>query len=200
VPRPSSSAAPAESSTSTRTTVSSSRSTMPGAFRKTTRSLRSSPRCEASARGKRLERLNQDGGGARWWAGSCSPLGRRPARNSLAKVTQAPDANELPFLDVCSTSDAPLNTVVAVEAPGRKFLIANAGGSFYAVAERCTHAAWSLANSELRGCEIVCALHGARFDLRTGAPTAAPASKPLQVFPLRVRGDRLEVQVTPQPR
>ena len=95
------------------------------------------------------------------------------------------------FIDVCSTAEAPPNTVVRVRALGRDLLIANVDGRFHAFGERCTHAAWSLADGELRGCEIVCALHGGRFDLRTGKPTAPPASKPLQTFPVRTQRDRI---------
>ena len=31
-------------------------------------------------------------------------------------------------------------------------------------------------------------------------PTARPATKPLRVFPLRTRGDRVEIRVPPLPR
>lgn len=115
-------------------------------------------------------------------------------------MPQASNAGEVLFVDVCSIRDAPPSTVRAVHALGRDFLIANVDGRFYAFGERCTHAAWSLADGELRGCEIVCALHGARFDLRTGEPTALPATKPLRTFPVRTQGDRVEVQLTPPPR
>ena len=115
-------------------------------------------------------------------------------------MSQPENPDEAPFVDVCSTREAPPGTVARVHALGRDLLIANVDGRLHAFGERCTHAAWSLADGELRGCEIVCALHGARFDLRTGEPTAPPASKPLQTFPVRTLGDRVEVQVTPPPR
>lgn len=103
-------------------------------------------------------------------------------------------------MDVCATADVPEGAVVAFEALGRSFLICNAAGSFHAIAERCTHSAWSLAGSDLVGCEIVCGLHGGRFDLRTGEATTPPANKPIRTFVVRTRGERLEVGVTPPPR
>ena len=93
-----------------------------------------------------------------------------------------------------------MGRAVAFRALGRDFLLCHVDGRYFAVADRCTHAAWSLANGELRGCELVCALHGARFDLRTGAATRPPASKPLRTFPVRTQGDRIEVQITAPPR
>ncbi len=108
--------------------------------------------------------------------------------------------DDLPFTDVCATSEIPPGRAVAVRAAGRDFLLCHAEGRYYAVAERCTHAAWSLAGGEVRGCELACSLHGARFDLRTGDATRPPASKPLRTFPVRTRGGRIQVQVTPLPR
>ena len=79
-------------------------------------------------------------------------------------------------------------------------LVCRVQGELFAVADRCTHAAWCLADSALHGTEIECSLHGGRFDLRTGGATARPATKPLRVFPLRTRGDRVEIRVPPLPR
>jgi 3-phenylpropionate/trans-cinnamate dioxygenase ferredoxin subunit len=104
-----------------------------------------------------------------------------------------------PFLDVGPTSAVAPRSAVGFEASGRRFIVCNTGDDFYALADRCTHAAWGLAGSELRGCEIVCALHGASFDLRTGEATAPPASKSLRTFPVRVEKGRLLVQIQPPP-
>ena len=108
--------------------------------------------------------------------------------------------NAATFLDICATADVPEGAVVAFEARGRSFLVCNAGGNFYAIADRCTHAAWSLAGSDLVGCEIVCGLHGGHFDLRTGEATTPPANKPIRTFAVRTREDRIEVRVTSPPR
>jgi nitrite reductase/ring-hydroxylating ferredoxin subunit len=40
---------------------------------------------------------------------------------------------------------------------------------------------------------LVCTLHGARFDLRDGCPTAGPASKPLATYPIELRDGELYV-------
>ncbi len=111
--------------------------------------------------------------------------------------TTAPEA---PWLDLCGQDEVPEGSAVGFAANGRELLLCNADGEVWAVAERCTHAAWSLAGSELVGCEIVCALHGARFDLRTGEATARPASKPLATYPVRIENGRIRVRVPPPPR
>lgn len=105
-----------------------------------------------------------------------------------------------PFVDLCGVGDLAEGEARAFQARGRGLLLCRRGREVFAVAGRCTHAAWDLAGSEVRDDEIVCSLHGARFDLRTGEATARPASKPLATYPVRIRGDRVQVQVPPVPR
>lgn len=105
-----------------------------------------------------------------------------------------------PFRDVGPTAAVSPGEAVAFEAEGRRFVVCNVDGTFYAIADRCTHAAWPLAGSDLVACEVVCALHGARFDVRTGRATAPPASKPLRTFLVRAENGRLLVQVPPPVR
>jgi 3-phenylpropionate/trans-cinnamate dioxygenase ferredoxin subunit len=83
-------------------------------------------------------------------------------------------------------------TVVVGE---RELLVCRIGDDYHAVSNRCTHAAWPLAGEVVEGCEIVCSLHGARFDLRDGCPTGGPASKPLDTYPIELRDDGLYVSV-----
>lgn len=60
-------------------------------------------------------------------------------------------------------------------------------GDFFATADTCTHEQWSLGeDGDLDGYEVVCCLHMARFDVRTGAVTALPATTPLATYPVRV--------------
>jgi 3-phenylpropionate/trans-cinnamate dioxygenase ferredoxin subunit len=46
----------------------------------------------------------------------------------------------------------------------------------------------------LRGTRVICPLHGASFDVRTGAVLGAPANAPLTRYPVRVVDGRIEVQ------
>ena len=42
---------------------------------------------------------------------------------------------------------------------------------------------------------IECWLHGSTFDMRTGKPTTLPAFEPVPVYPVRVDGDDVLVDV-----
>lgn len=77
----------------------------------------------------------------------------------------------------------------------REILVRRVDEHYFSVASRCTHSAWPLASEPIEGMEIICTLHGARFDLRDGCPTAGPASRPLATFPIELRDGELYVSL-----
>lgn len=58
--------------------------------------------------------------------------------------------------------------------------------SFYATADRCSHARALLTRGWLEGHEIVCPVHEARFDVRSGRPLCFPATEPIVVYPVKL--------------
>lgn len=106
---------------------------------------------------------------------------------------------EPPYVDVGDAALLSDGAVTSLEVGGRRILLCRADGRVYAVANRCTHAAWPLDAAPLVGCELVCELHGARFDVRDGSVTAPPASRWLQTFEVRICAGRIEVRVPPPP-
>ena len=75
----------------------------------------------------------------------------------------------------------------------KEILVCRVDERYFALASRCTHSAWPLVDEPIQGMEIVCTLHGTRFDLRDGCPTSGPASKPLATFPIELRNGELYV-------
>lgn len=84
---------------------------------------------------------------------------------------------------------------VMVQIAGQPILVCLVEGQYYAVSGTCTHARQSLATGRLRGFEISCPLHGARFDIRSGVCTRAPAQTPIQRFPVVLEGGKVCVDV-----
>ena len=62
----------------------------------------------------------------------------------------------------------------------------NLEGNLYSIEDVCTHDGGELAGGEVRGFEVECPRHGARFDVRTGEVKAAPATEPVASFPVRL--------------
>lgn len=68
-------------------------------------------------------------------------------------------------------------------------------GTWCASDNLCTHAFAALTEGWLEGCIIECPLHSGRFDLRTGAGQGAPIEDDLAVYPVRVEGGDVLVQL-----
>lgn len=78
---------------------------------------------------------------------------------------------------------------------GMDILLLKIDGTYYAVHNVCSHAQALMVGGLVEGFEIECPLHGARFDVRTGANLTPPADRPLAVFATRVENGRIWVRV-----
>ena len=87
-------------------------------------------------------------------------------------------------------------SVISAEVDGIDIAIVHADDDrFYAVRDECSHASIALSEGEIDGCTLECWLHGSRFDLRTGKPTGPPATEPVAIYPVKVDGDDVLVDV-----
>jgi len=78
------------------------------------------------------------------------------------------------FVEVARLKDIPLEKMKHVEVNGTEILVANVGGTFYAVNDRCGHMSARLSMGTLSGTVVTCPLHGSRFDVTTGKKVAGP--------------------------
>lgn len=99
------------------------------------------------------------------------------------------------FQPVARVSDIPRKQTRSFGVGDSRILIAHTSDGFFALADACTHADSRLSHGRLRGCRIVCPLHGAAFDVRDGRVLKGPATRPVPSYPLRVVDDRLEVSL-----
>ncbi|HEX6500776.1 MAG TPA: non-heme iron oxygenase ferredoxin subunit [Micromonosporaceae bacterium] len=102
------------------------------------------------------------------------------------------------MIRVCSTEDIPKGSVIAADVHGTKMVFVHAeDDQFYAIYDECSHEAIPLSEGDVDGCTLECWLHGSRFDLRTGQPTALPATEPVPVYPVEIRDGDVYVSLTP---
>jgi len=90
----------------------------------------------------------------------------------------------------CSVDDLEPGASMTVDGKESIALYRTEDGEFFATADSCTHEQWSLGeDSDLEGCEVVCPLHMARFDLKTGKALCFPATVALQVYDVEIDAD-----------
>jgi nitrite reductase/ring-hydroxylating ferredoxin subunit len=128
------------------------------------------------------------------------------------------------FVEVAKTHEIPAGKMKHFEVNGKEVLLANVAGEFYATSDRCPHANARLSMGKLEGTTLICPLHFARFDISTGELQEGPAEMQLgdmsklppefvqtmasmgeiiakietydlRVYPVKIRGDRIQVNV-----
>ena len=87
---------------------------------------------------------------------------------------------------LCSLDDVPLDAARRIELAEIDVAVIRVADEVYAVEDVCSHADFPLSEGEIDGCSIECALHGSRFDLRTGKPSGPPATTPVAVYPVAI--------------
>ncbi|MEJ5946016.1 non-heme iron oxygenase ferredoxin subunit [Pseudokineococcus basanitobsidens] len=105
---------------------------------------------------------------------------------------------------VLAAGELPPGSLRAVDVPDAEgtllpvVVVRDEDGAYHALADECSHQAVLLSDGEddaVEGCALECWLHGSRFDLRTGAPSGLPATRPVPVYRVEVDGDDLLVDV-----
>ena len=97
------------------------------------------------------------------------------------------------WVDVAAAADVAPGTCLAVETDEGPVVIINLDGEFHAMVDLCSHDFALLSDGDIDGQEIVCPLHGARFDIKTGNALSAPAYEPVATIKARVEDGRVQI-------
>ena len=101
-------------------------------------------------------------------------------------------ATGAPWHEVAATTDFTAGSMRGYVVGGRDVVVCHTKeGSWHALDNICTHGFVKMDEGRLRGVRLICPLHGASFDCRTGAVLGAPASKPLACWQVKVEGERV---------
>ena len=82
------------------------------------------------------------------------------------------------LVTVAKVTEIPSGSLKVVTAKGQEILLTNVEGTIYAISRRCGHMNAPLEEGVLRGKEVVCPMHGARFDVTTGQKVSEPVLAP----------------------
>ena len=99
------------------------------------------------------------------------------------------------FTAVGKTGDIAPGEMASFVVGSTHVAIANVDGEFLAFSDICTHRQCTMTDGEVEGDAVECPCHGSKFDVRTGAVLNPPATEPIAVYPVRIDGDSIEVQV-----
>lgn len=83
---------------------------------------------------------------------------------------------------LCTLAELSDGVPLRVELDSTEVAVVRVDGEIFAIEDVCSHADVPLSEGDVEDCTIECALHGSRFDLRTGKPTGPPATRPVPVF------------------
>jgi uncharacterized protein YbjT (DUF2867 family)/nitrite reductase/ring-hydroxylating ferredoxin subunit len=124
------------------------------------------------------------------WLGQTAPpisdQNRQDAVEAAARVERAPlKENEFRI------SEVPPGSVLLVG----DVAVFNVEGGFCATQARCTHRQGPLSEGAIDGSTVTCPLHGAQFNVWTGAVLRGPAKDPLKTYAVTVDGDVGRVDV-----
>ncbi len=98
------------------------------------------------------------------------------------------------FAQVAKASDIKEGKLKTINFKGGDVTIANVNGKFHAIGATCNHAGWDLAEGELEGESIVCAGHGAKWNLLTGEANFDEPLDPEPLYDIRVEKDSIYIR------
>lgn len=99
------------------------------------------------------------------------------------------------YFEVLKTDQLAEGGLRTVDVKGQSISLTQIGSRYYAFADTCTHERCSLGGGFLEGDVIECPCHGARFDVKTGAVKALPATENLKTYPVKVEKGALFVSL-----
>jgi len=99
------------------------------------------------------------------------------------------------FVKVFSTKVVAPEEMKGVEAGGKKILIVNLKGEYYAIGNVCTHMGCTLSDGKLSGENIKCPCHGSTYNVKTGSIVTGPAKRPETTFQVKVEEGQVLVSV-----
>ena len=85
--------------------------------------------------------------------------------------------------------------MTACQAGEVDVMVCRVQGTLYAIEDLCSHADTTLSDGALHGYNVICALHGAQFDVRDGSHKGPPAYCGVRSFPVVETPEGVQVTI-----
>jgi chlorite dismutase len=106
--------------------------------------------------------------------------------DAISSTSSQQPAGDVEWLPVASAAELPAGSTKVVYYRGDQVALYNVAGKLYAIGNRCSHANGPLADGVIEGEAVICPYHDSKFDLNTGEPLRAPASRRLPVYEVKI--------------
>lgn len=103
--------------------------------------------------------------------------------------------NDRPWRDVIAVAALERHWVTRVEVGRHLIALYDTPSGIHASTALCTHAGADLCDGYFDGHVIECPFHQGAFDVRDGRPVAAPATRPLRIFAVRVKDGMVQLRL-----
>jgi 3-phenylpropionate/trans-cinnamate dioxygenase ferredoxin component len=101
----------------------------------------------------------------------------------------------MPFVRICAVKDIREGNSKGFHVGGLEIALYHTDAGWYATGNVGSHEHEHLAEGWLEGAVIECPRHGAQFDVKTGEALSLPATEPIPVYPVEMRGDDVFVDI-----
>ena len=98
------------------------------------------------------------------------------------------------YVTVASADDLQPGQAKVVTAGDQRVALFNVGGTYYAIADTCTHRGGPLSEGTLEDDVVTCPWHGAHFCVRDGQVQEPPAHENVTSYPVRVTDGSIEIE------
>jgi 3-phenylpropionate/trans-cinnamate dioxygenase ferredoxin component len=99
------------------------------------------------------------------------------------------------YMPVAKLDEIPDAGIKQVVAHGDLVGLYRVGNEVFAINDICTHEETELSQGEfdVDDMEVECPLHGSRFSVVDGSVRILPATKPVDIYPIKIEGDLVMV-------
>lgn len=99
------------------------------------------------------------------------------------------------WIEAGAVEGLPEDDVIGVNVAGKDIALYRVGDEVFATDNICTHGHARLCDGFLDGHEIECPLHQGKFDIRDGKAMCAPLTENLRIYPIRIEGGLVFVEI-----
>ena len=106
-------------------------------------------------------------------------------------------SDPLGFVTVARVGEIAVGGVKVARVDDTPVAVFRLDDGYWAMQDLCTHDGGPIAEGTVEDGVVECPRHGAKFDVRTGAARAFPATSAVPTYAVRVVGDEVQVSVDP---